>query len=268
METNNNLIKEWQNRKADFENIIDQIDYGHDPFKFEIDTFLDRAGKLFFETTDKLCFSFPIPDNYRIPPVGKGVGEDEVWCFREYWLCILGLFSREESQLLKYKMQLKKIKLPEDNNWDCVQYDSDFACPYFIQDNDYLTLICKASIDLCSLIISLFQNRLDKNGSNDELLYVKIKKQSRSLIIGSQEFQIDGEKLWAFLEALVYSKKEGVPLPRKSDGINLKNQADTLRNKIGTEALKHMLVQNKVSYRLRDHVKHDGFSSIAQRPIR
>lgn len=268
-ENSENIVKEWQNRKYDFENIIAQIDYGNDPFKFKINNYLDRAGKLFFETTAKLSFSFTIPVEYRKSPLGKGLDGNNVWCFREYWLCIVGLFSREESSFLKYKLKLGKITLPEEydkgSRWDCVQDESYLADVYFIRSKNYLKLICNASVDLCRLIISLCGNNQLKTDTNEKQLYIIIDKHFRKLTIGSQEFNLRGKMLWKFIEELVSSKQQRLPLPYEHYGKKWKHQVDTLRRQIGTEFIKYVLIQKDNAYSLSENVNCEGFSSIGYR---
>ncbi|MHB9070773.1 MAG: hypothetical protein ACYC54_10455 [Sedimentisphaerales bacterium] len=239
-ENNDDLIKEWQNRKYDFENIIG-YDPNDDPFKFDIDNYLDRAGKLFFETAAKLDFSFTIPDEYKDPPIGKGLDENEVWCFREYWLCVLGLFARVESSFINYKSKLKKITLPEEydkgSRWDCVQDESYLADVYFIRSKNYLKLICNASIKLCNMIINLYESSP-----------LVIDKEKQTIRYQNQLIKLSGEVPWRIF-MMLYDAKGGVVCNK--DISNRGDHADKIRllkNRLKTQNAQKIMKAIKPLY--------------------
>jgi hypothetical protein len=177
-----NLIRHWKKCSKDFQRLLKtrQEDIKKSKFCNHANAFLANAGELFFQTLGTIEMPSYIPDGFQVEPVGKSVLNVKGYCYREYWLCVLALFCRNESNLLKY-FGLSDVTLPYSISgknkrridWSYVQDEFELAKPYIVMKKNHLKSICKASIDLCKLIITLCKEQAFTVDEKTHIVYYR-----------------------------------------------------------------------------------------------
>ncbi len=200
---NDALLESWIECKKTFLDIAKNIEpVAKEPFKNKINYPLSNAGKLFFKTLGKIDFSFPIPNDYKIPPTySNKSNQQQIECYREYWLCVLGLFARKVPAFYGYEI-LSRIKLPFDKrsvDWSYVDSEYELAQPYIITRRNRLNEVCNCTIGLCELLIQCRQEQ-----------GLRINLETQTICYKNKTFRIGGTEDWSRFTLLYEAQGETV----------------------------------------------------------
>jgi len=200
------LLSEWQENLFSFEEALKHHDNISETFYCEaIDPFCHKAGKLFFESLNRVTLPIDLPISYAIKPCGEGYNGQIYECFREYWLCVLALFSRQDAKFLKH-WNIRNVELPFSTtlherkiDWSWIKHEYELAEPYFINDFEQLKSVCEASIELCKLMIKLRKQQSLRVDVDKQIIFYK-----------NNTYRLGGTSTWSIFKMLYEAKGDTV----------------------------------------------------------
>lgn len=167
-------LETWQKLRRRFERLLHHCESAKTALHYDaLCPCCKEAGKAFFDLLQEGKIKLGVDKTFKVPPVYKNAILDQrpqkpvdIPYFDNYWLCVLGTWGRAEEIIVGHR-KLRRTKIPTIGNevrWSACHHIDEVAESFFIDDNDYICEVCRASVQACDIIVDKLQavDKLDK----------------------------------------------------------------------------------------------------------
>jgi hypothetical protein len=195
----------WQKLRSKFDRLLHDCESAKTALHYDsLCPCCKEAGRPFFDLLKDGTIELGVDETFKVPPaVEKDVFDQrtgkcvDVSYFDNYWLCVLGAWGRADKITVGHR-KLRNTRIPTSGNevrWAACHHIDEVANSFFVDDNDYICEVSRASVRACDVIIDMLRSAgktIERKGQPPEgyLNFAQIKKRygvPRTTVKGWQE---------------------------------------------------------------------------------